>query len=110
MMKKQLDDDDEEGDDASNVQMLILTTKQLCPPKCEYGLDWVRSPDGEAAGWTPARNYTRAEQSKAATDISERFCYNLTFGYHTSIRTNFHRYTRVERFKAAIDFVERFCS
>ena len=72
--------------EASNVQMLILTTKQLFPPKCEYGLDRVRSPDGEAAGWTPARNYTRAEQFKAATDISERFCHNLTFGYHTSIR------------------------
>ena len=96
--------------EASNVQMLILTTKQLFPPKCEYGLDRVRSPDGEAAGWTPARNYTRAEQFKAATDISERFCYNLTFGYHTSIRNNFHRYTRVERFKAAAEFVERFCS
>ena len=96
--------------EASYVQMLILTTKQLFPSKCEYGLNQVRSPDGEAAGWTPARNYTRAEQFKVATDIMERFCYNLTFGYHTSIRNNFHRYTRVERFKAATDFVERFCS
>ena len=51
--------------------MWILTTKQLFPPKYEYGLDRVRSPDREAAGWTPARNYTRAEQFKEPRDFVE---------------------------------------
>ena len=53
--------------EASNVQMLILTTKQLFPPKCEYGLDRVRSPDekqldGHLLGIIHERNNSKLPQ------------------------------------------------